>query len=235
MSNQSIKELWEKSGSADLLKGKTFQEIFDNAPDKALELSDTYLRCIDEGTPGGMHLAGSGVLYDNAAKDLKGKISGVYSHEGCGAVKLYAEQQNITNKDIETLAQDRARQIANKVGVPYLGHISFGEMRRPAQLHTARVIYYDGTGKLDPTHIAALPLGFVISRALISDLLYAKTELEVAVSIATGEHGFGRLFAKESPLYIVVVSSAFNIESLINETVEITQKFDNVKVERIVI
>ena len=65
-------ELWVKSGGDDLLKGKTFQTLFNGLATKgrALELKDTYMRCIDEGCPGGIHLAGSGCLYEKAAEDF---------------------------------------------------------------------------------------------------------------------------------------------------------------------
>src|SRR5687767_14956993 len=76
-------KLWADSGGDDLLHGKTFQALFNGlaAGQKAFEPKDNFLRCIDEGCPGGLHMAGSGVLNPNWEADLKGKIGGVYSHE----------------------------------------------------------------------------------------------------------------------------------------------------------
>src|SRR5205085_1929742 len=96
-----VAKLWAESGGDDLLKGKTFQGLFNGLPDRAraFELKDTNLRCIDEGCPGGLHMAGSGVLNPNWEKDLKGRVTGVYSHEGCGAVGLYIAAQKIKTDD----------------------------------------------------------------------------------------------------------------------------------------
>src|SRR5438046_1145110 len=51
------KELWQKGGGDDPLKGRTFQGLFNAIPERlrAFELKDTFLRCIDEGCPGGIH------------------------------------------------------------------------------------------------------------------------------------------------------------------------------------
>src|SRR5207249_4292815 len=140
-------KLWAESGGDDLLKGKTFQALFNGLPNRqrAFEPKDTYLRCIDEGCPGGLHMAGSGVLNPNWEADLKGKVTGVYSHEGCGAVGLFIQAQKIKTDDPNAVGDAEAQKVAEKLGVPYMGRIAAKQMTRPAALHVARAVYYDGT------------------------------------------------------------------------------------------
>jgi flagellar FliL protein len=230
------KELWLKSGGDDLLKGKTFQTLFNGLPNrmKALELKDTNLRCIDEGCPGGIHMAGSGVLYEGTANDLKGKIGGIYTHDGCGAAKLYCEQQKIKTDDPDAVADDRAKKLAEKLGVPFLGRIKAAQMSRPADMHDARALYYDGTGNLDPAQVPGMPKGFMVTRRYISDVNYAKAEVDVAIGIAMGDHGFGKLFTNQSPFYLVGVTGldkdSIPAQALANELKAVAEPFPNVAV-----
>ena len=59
---------------------------------KDFVLKDRSVRCMDEGTPTGVHLAGSGILMgeEKAAAALKiAECDGVYSHAECGAAGIY--------------------------------------------------------------------------------------------------------------------------------------------------
>lgn len=232
-----VKKWWAASGGDDLLKGKTFQALFEGLPNRlqAFQLKDTNLRCIDEGCPGGLHMAGSGCLYERAAEDLKGKITGIWTHESCGAAKLYVESKKIDTKDPDSVADAEAKKLADKLGVPYHGRIPLSEMKRPPTLHDARVIYYDGTGKWEPTQVPGLPKGFMISRKLISDPGYAKAEVEVAIGIAMGDHGLGHQFTGKSPLYICCVggldAQSVPAKTLADEMVAVAGKFHNVEVQ----
>lgn len=232
-----LAKLWSESGGNDLLKGKTFQALYNGLParQKMFEPKDSYVRCVDEGCPGGVHMAGSGVLNPNWEADLKGKVAGVYSHEGCGAVGLYIKAQNIKTNDPNAVADAEAKRIAEKLGVPYLGRISAKQMTRPAETHTARAIYYDGTGKLDAALLDGMPQGFHITRKVISDPGYAKAELDVCLGIAFGDHGFGDLFTGKTPLYVVPVSGldaeSIPLATLVAEVKEIAGKLDNVEIQ----
>ncbi|TAK21370.1 MAG: flagellar basal body-associated FliL family protein [Chloroflexota bacterium] len=239
--NAETKRLWDSSGGDNLLKGRTFQALFQTLPDRprAFTLKDTYLRCIDEGTPGGLHMAGSGALYEKAFDDLKGKITGIYTHEGCGAAKLYVESKNIKTDDPDSVADAEAKTLAEKLGVPYLGRIAAKDMSRPPQIHTARAIYYDGTGKFEPTNVPGIPQGFMISRKLISDPAYAKAEVEVAIGIAMGDHGFGSHFTGKSPLYLTLVGGldrdSIPTKMMADEMLPIASKFHNVELQTMVV
>src|SRR5687768_16335701 len=235
------KKWWAASGGDVILKSKTFQALFDGLPNKlqAFQLKDTHLRCIDEGCPGGLHMAGSGCLYERAAEDLKGKISGIWTHEGCGAAKLYVETKKIQTDSPDSIADAEAKKLAAKIGVPYLGRIPATEMKRPATLHDARTIYYDGTGKFEPTQVPGIPKGFMVSRKLISDPGYAKAEVEVAIGIGMGDHGFGHLFTGKTPLYICCVGGldkdSVPLKTLIDEMTAVAAKFHNVEVQALVV
>jgi flagellar basal body-associated protein FliL len=232
---------WAASGGDVILKNKTFQALFDGLPNRmqAFQLKDTYLRCVDEGAPGGLHMAGSGCLYERAAEDLKGKITGIWTHEGCGAAKLYVETKKIQTDSPDSIADAEAKKLAERIGVPYLGRIPASEMKRPATLHDARTIYYDGTGKLEYTQVPGIPKGFMVSRKLISDPGYAKAEVEVCIGIAMGDHGFGHLFTGKTPLYICCVGGldkeSVPLKTMVEEMTAVASKFHNVEVQALVV
>lgn len=224
---QGIGELWQKSGGNNLLTKENFQDLYDSLDSNqiAFQLDDKNLRCIDEGTPGGIHLAGSGILYHGVINDLQNKVTGVYSHAGCGAAKLYTEKNNIETDDPDEVGDQRAKKIAEELHVPFLGRITSDQMSRPEGFHDARVIYYDGTGHFDPSKVSGLPKGFLVSRQLIQDPGYAIQEVEIAIGIAMGDHGFGVLFSKETPLYLVAVTNSditsIPLETLLDELEEV--------------
>jgi hypothetical protein len=184
------------------------------------------LCCIDEGTPFGvMRSAGSGMLTkgDERAVFLRALkeagVESVMSHAHCGAAGLYRSLNNITDKSVDEVAIESAKKIADELGVTYEGHIT--ELKRPVEFHNARVVYYDASGRFNPALTdEELPNGFVVSRKYMSSK-QALAELDIAVSIALGEHGFGEMFTSESPLLIVAVTQEqegeLGSESLVRE------------------
>jgi hypothetical protein len=179
---------------------------------KAFSPADKSVRCIDEGTPGGLRIAGSGILLgvDKAAELLKASgADGVYSHDECGAAGIYARQNNLDVSKSDEYGKDFAKAVAEKAGLPYKGHIGIGEMKRPSGLHVARVVYYDGTGKFDCEACPAFPTGFVVSRRFLPKD-YALEEVKVCIGIATGDHGFGGLITPEKPFMLIAVGDPAN-------------------------
>ncbi|TAN33622.1 hypothetical protein EPN28_02345 [Patescibacteria group bacterium] len=181
--------------------------------------------CMDEGVAhkkmGGLTkfpMAGSGILFpaSSEAERLKKTaglmknlgVSEITSHGGCGAAGLAYKRDNQgtepTSEQMDNLAIDWAKKLADKLGARYR-HVALTEMARPAEFHSARVVYFDGTGKFNPS-ADGLPMGFVISRAYLP-AEYATEELKVAVNIAFGHHGFGELFTTENPFVIIVLGS----------------------------
>lgn len=196
------------------------------------QIHDRSCRCIDEGTPGGVHLAGAGCLLprEQALAIVKeANVDGIYSHAGCGAAARAAKEKGIPPEGVEQLAKDEARALAEAAGVPYLGHIEKRELQRPAETHVARVVYYDGTGHFDPSRSSVLPKGFVVSRRYLP-LEYAKEETNVAISIATGEHGFGNRITAEEPFLVIVVGDPhdplYSVHALQEEVMDLVNGLD---------
>ncbi len=172
----------------------------------AFQPADKWLRCIDEGTPGGVHMAGSGILLGVEAAAEAARAAGattITSHEECGAAKLFVAEKGLDPEKSDSYGQEFARELAKKIGVNYY-HLPLSEIARPAGLHVARVAYYDGTGSFDPTRVAGLPAGFVISRRYLAPE-DAQRECAIAVGIALGNHGFGTLFTPAAPFLIMVI------------------------------
>lgn len=224
------KEIWDKQQPlfVELYRdgaGKYFGGIESLA--KAFELKDHCVRCMDEGTPTGIHLAGSGILLgvDKGAEALKlAGCDGIYSHAECGAAGIYARTNGLDAAKADEYGIEYAKNVAEKLGVEYKGHIGIDNMARPSGLHVARVAYYDGTGKFDFTADEKMPPGFVVSRRYV-DAAYALEEVKVAISIATGGHGFGELITTENPFMIVVIgdktNADFGLDKLRTELAEI--------------
>lgn len=239
--SELARQYWEKTGGDDPLKGaSSFQEYFDLLPDnhKVLEITNRKLGCMDDGLDCGIRMAGSGILNSHANSDLKDKgIEGVTSHEGCGAVGLYIAQNHLENVDPNELADQKAKELAQELGVPFVGRIPLSEMKRPADLHIARAVYYTGVN-FDPTRVEGLLPGYVIGRNYMSDPSYALTEVKVAYDISTGDHGYGSLFTSKTPLYFVAVSTPENslsLDQLTKELQSIAGDYENVKVESLLI
>lgn len=208
---------------------------------EAFKLEDHSVRCIDEGTPGGIHIAGSGILLSTkerksqlemALEELRGAgADGVYSHEGCGAAKLYWEGLSDDEKSKKSYGEhaiDWAKKLAEILDAPYKGHIT--KLARPKEFHNAGIVYYDGSGKFDPFRIKEIPDGFIISRYFL-DSGYAQDELKVALSIAMGDHGFGDKFTKENPLIVAPIEkfqtqrSGISISDLEREVKNATEQY----------
>ncbi len=227
-------EEWEKQAPVfESIKKMGGMEQFAHAlPDieEAFHLEDHCVRCMDEGTPGGIHLAGSGILMDEAKAVEAMRAAhadGVYSHDGCGAAALYAKKMGLDASKSDEYGVIWAKHLAELLDVPYKGNIEKKKMKRPEDFHYARVAYYDGTGSFDPTRVADLPPGFVISRRLI-DAEAATSEADIATSIATGHHGYSELITADEPFYIVPVGDPsdpnFSVEKLSKELDEIVAK-----------
>lgn len=128
----------QEDGIYDDIYGKGFSDYAASLlylPD-AFELKSRCICCIDEGTPEGMHAAGSGILMSEEELDKyfeKTKPEEITSHSGCGAAKLFAERHpelNITDPD--SYAEQWAQQQADKRGLRYR-HLSAEEMKRPEE------------------------------------------------------------------------------------------------------
>jgi hypothetical protein len=200
-SERKMQELYKK-GIGKMLEQENAETLFEDG--------ESCLCCIDEGTDSGLfRAAGSGILLsDEERATLVDRlqamgVKGVKSHEGCGAADKYCKDNNITDKTVEEVAKEKAQQIAKELGVPYLGHIE--KLSRPAEFHYARTVYYDGTGQFNQAAVGEkLPPGFVISRRYLDDKS-SIDNLQLAIQIALGHHGFGKKITKDKPLMLVAL------------------------------
>jgi hypothetical protein len=199
-----------------------------NLPDFFV-LKDRAIRCVDEGTPGGLHSAGSGILRDKQ-EILKifrdAKVMGITSHDGCGAAKLYARTNGLDESKGDECGKKFAEEIAHELALPYY-HITAEEMARPKEFHIARVAYYDGTGTFNFGDGKTFPPGFIISRKIQSekDSLF---EGSLGLNIAFGKNGFGDLLTKTDPFILVAIGETEkDVDNLKSELKKLKHTFGN--------
>lgn len=237
-------QYWQKTGGDHPLTSyRNFQELFDQLPQQeTFQDGPRYVGCIDEGDSGvqgisasKIGLGGSGIGYSLALNDLSGRgVVLVTSHEDCGAVALYAKENNITDISVEELGRKEAQYLAQKLGVDY-HFIKISHMSRPANFHLARVLYYDGTGLFNPSAVSGLPKGFLITRGYISDKKYAEKLVNIALGIAFSPHSFNEKFTPASPFYLVVVADNNDqAHQLKAEVAKSIKNYKNIMMDRIV-
>src|SRR3989338_5589297 len=167
------------------------------------------VKCIDEGTDGGVRVAGVGVLMslDKIVAALEGlQIEVVHSHDGCGAAALAATQTGTHVDDPDKLGQEFAAKVAKRLGARH-HHIRREQLRRPQNMHVATVVYYSGVKAFNPALSDKLPNGFTITRALHAFPPPAQKEADIACQIAFGAHGFDERFTSAHPLIIVPIGN----------------------------
>lgn len=183
-------------------------------------------------------MAGSGILYPKAVDDLRGKITGIFSHDDCGADKVFLSLNpgQVTNpeevNDPDKTGDRKCQELAISLSVPFLGRIPASKMAGDAGHHSAQVIYYVGASEgFESSKVPALPAGFVISRWIISDLKYAQYEVNLAKSIILGNHGLGSQIDEEHPIYLVAVSDnkSYPQQKLMEELEELREIAGNDK------
>ena len=156
-----------------------------------------------------VYSAGSGILIkDNPKKRAafvgelkKAGVKNVTTHEGCGAVSLYAKQKNISVEEAQVEARQWAKDLSKELGGAYEGELTVS----PQDYHVAQVAYYDFTGRFNPSMTGDYPAGFVISRKYMP-AEDATAQTSVGVGIAKGDHGYGKRFDKKTPFTIVIVA-----------------------------
>ncbi len=217
-----------------------------NEFNKSFEKSDS-ICCIDERVKEeGLHSAGSGIAYilgflDQAKqKDIKEIISlaaskaagefkifqpaKIFTHHGCGAENLvygqllecYGNEGMGSFKDPSQLGEYWANEVAKNLTIQYAGRLDVN----PASFHIARVIYYDATGRF--THRSVkngyLPEGFVLSRKYMNKE-QTMAETNVAIGIATGDHGFGDLINSSNNNQLLLIGFGDPTDATLSEEV----------------
>lgn len=254
--NEDMEFLW-KNGSK-----QYFQKNFPNL--QAVFLKETTaVVCIDEGCAhkdyngkGKLTVAGAGILLSAISEEervqivaemfTRSGIQNITSHGGCGAVGLAYKRDfpdsNPTLQELEDYGKKWTEKVAAEMGrmgrEARAEHIPAEEMERPAEFHTARAVYFDGVGGFNPNKEIGLPMGFVISRRFLPDK-YAAEELKVAVNIAFGQHGFGKMFTEKSPFMVVpLAGNETDLESLkeeIKNALGSSENFSKIKIDGLVV
>jgi hypothetical protein len=145
----------------------------------------------------------------------------------------HSELTNAADKESAVTAWGKG--IAEKLNLPHR-HIPAVEMKRPLELHNAFYAIYDATGNFNRDRVPEMGPGFVTSPKYFSS---AKADLELAVKIALGNHGFGKKFDQENPFVLVGIydpsNTALSKEQIIADLQEVQNKFpaDYVKIDLI--
>lgn len=182
------------------------------------------IQCIDErialGAPA-IGLAGSGILLSDA--ELKKVVTRLKSagvdqvtyHEGCGACALWCnEHENTTGDHVETIdaaiasAQKLQSLLQPKHKLQRAGYsaLSHHPMTGHPHFHHARAAVIDFTGTFD-SRVLDLPAVFLISAAYHPSINYTRKEIDIAISIALGDHGFGKKRFLQQPFVLLVVGT----------------------------
>lgn len=182
--------------------------------------------------------AGTFILLDEESRKAFVESSGAKTgtwHKECGAAtKNYGDTHpgaKPTSEDVDTYAREFVESLESSLGLETreIGIDSSG-------FHPAIGAIYQGVD-MDPFQIdMELPKFFGINRNH-TPKKYALDELKIALDIAFG-HGFGDLFDKENPFYIIVAGNpnnpalcADNLCSEVHSVLENTPYKENVLVK----
>jgi len=193
-----VRETVERSGIG------SYVQSLSNLGD-AFRPRDRALRCIDGRTPGGVHLAGSGVLLGQEKAQAFAQAAGVDRvtyHEDCEAARLWAVAHGHGEANASVCGREFAEELAAALGVP----CGEAPLTGVPGFHDETAVYYDGTGRADPSRVSGLPKGFVISRLYFGeDFPAALAEAKLAVDLALSDLGFADLFTADHPLRVIAI------------------------------
>lgn len=170
--------------------------------------------CMDEGVvrmssddprPPAIRLAGAGILLGTsveASRDMTAKLiednglALISYHRDCGA----GAAMSSVGENGDLVVKRFATSVATEAGIEAV----CAPLDRLPHDHRAAAHYYCDAPCAP--HAANLPAGFVTSRFAVTPE-YGQRELQLAIAIAFGEHGFGELFTPERPYVIAVVAN----------------------------
>lgn len=244
----SLESAWQEEDSAYInllaLKEKPPEDIYGNLWQEAFSKTPKVVVCMDErvslnntNVPE-IGIAGTLVLMEGEDFEktiVKLKVAGVEMvtyHEGCGAAALYKAKNN-DPREISVISRSAAERTCSALGLSSkIGFCGYNnadlEMRGNPRFHNARAIVVDGSGRFNPP-LLGFPAHFLLSAFYEPSLEYTGAELEVALQIALGEHGFGKERFAQQPLAIVLVSGdgEYSIDNLLMSFSLILKKYKN--------
>ncbi len=216
------------------LKEKSPQEVYGALWQKAFLRQPKTVVCIDErvslnnpdepeiGIAGTLALMNECDFAETITKLKRAGVDRITYHEGCGAVALH-KQQSGDPRDALEIAKNTAEKVSQALqltsSVELCGYDKKADLAMTGNpsLHNARAIVVDGTGRFNPP-LLGFPAHFLLSAFYEPSLKYTAKELEVAIQIALGDHGFGKKRFAKAPLIIVLVGGAneYNLSDLIS-------------------
>ena len=159
---------------------------------------------------GGARAAGSGLLLDQSGRESfihelkKAGVTVATRHPDCGAEGVYTKRRMAEGVSREEAADEIKGWYAYLA--KQLGGKSVETVPVSGEFHNERAIYYDFTGTFNPAAARRVfPPGFVISRKYLGEQ-NAKKDVELGITIATGDHGFGDRFTSGEPLMLIIVA-----------------------------
>ena len=173
---------------------------------------------------------------ETVAEVLKNEVTEITSHSGCGASAIIYnflhEDEKESFKTTDDVAISFAKELAATLNINYR-HIGWDEMKRPITGHPARIVSYTGTRYLNVDSCLPQAFSFTISRGLLEKIkdkafasIIGKLLLETACTIATGDHGLGKLATPETPFIILPIGgSMLSLDKVKTEADEIAGKF----------
>lgn len=165
---------------------------------------------------------------DKAVRLLRGKVSVITWHLGCGAVAEAMRRFGLRG-DVNKLAKWFANELARRLGVNCREIICHG----PIDFHFARGAVYDDTGIYQAS--AKMPEMFVISRKLIGDPDIALSGLVMARGIAASAHGFGNRFEDQKFQIFVMTDDARRLPELLKEVASQRSNLSDSEVHGVVV
>jgi len=184
------------------IRFEKYAETLPNLPE-AFDRADGRCSCMDGRIKvGKVRLPGSGIDTPRAELIKSLKDAGVKSvtwHPGCGAAAKKAVEMGFSANDADTVAQKFSEGVADELGIPCIKLEVEGN-------HKERVCYCAKNCEFNPDGIEGLPNGFVVNDLDgISKESFLKA-VELSLSIAFGDHGFGALFTEENPFVLVAIA-----------------------------
>ncbi len=206
-SEERIKKIRAKGGFASLAR-----EYADEVKEM-VDRSATCVCCIDGRVApfqNAVAIAGSGILIkdnpqakERLVNSLRQKgIKKVTLHDDCGALGVYAKQKGISLDRAKADAFAWADELARLLG----GKEETKTLSVDLNFHPETCAYLSFTDNFSLKEAPDFPVGFEISTAPVSTEDFIG-QVELSLTIAFGDHGFGDSFTKDTPFSLVVVAN----------------------------
>jgi hypothetical protein len=229
--HETLKDEAFKSQEMAMVKiGQSLQQFVDDlaARDKEVIFGERQAElcacCIDERVRAtsvqelGFRAAGAGILLGKEqAQQLWHELGivKVLAHKGCGAAKLYCQEQGIDTDNTDQIAADVLKAWADEAGLQF----GWAEMA-DYEFHPARMAIVS-TGRFNQSSVT--PQAFAITPNMSAANIVDDAKLSWA--IAAGDHGLADRFTTQNPFVIATIVPAEQ-QQLANEVEQLLTQDD---------